>query len=88
MNVERVFELLRELTREGMRVRVEPESVFLLVGKLEVACPYTPGTLRPSHTKTRIILDGHEFQSRLSAIDVRLAVGEVNTATLTLGIVP
>lgn len=86
MNDERVAQALRVLREEGLEVKLQPDVVFIHVGKLEIACPHSPGA--GNHRNTRVVLDGREFQNFLSAISLRLAVNEVNTATIELGIFP
>lgn len=83
---DKITKLLAELQAEGLKVMLEPESVRLNVGKLEVTCPHSPG--RVDHRETKITLEGQPITHRLVSIDVHLAVNEVNSATIVLGIIP
>jgi hypothetical protein len=82
---EKIAELLAALQAEGLKIVLAPESIIVRVGKLEVSDPDSPGTFRG---RTRVTLDGIEFQNRLTSVDVRLAVNEASTATIVLRAIP
>jgi hypothetical protein len=77
---ERICAALAALRAEGLEVELRPDAVFVKIGTLEVASPYTPGTMR--RPTTTVMLDGHRIECRLEGLTITLKVGEVNRASL------
>lgn len=82
MNTERVAKALSLLREEGLEVKLTPGAVFIRVARLDVACPSR------NPRETSVHLDGKEIRDFLTAIEIRLAVGEVTTATIQLRMLP